>query len=195
MDKHTAYIELKNRCLTALADEICPPVFGEGSLDARLVLIGEAPGDHETRQGRPFVGKAGQNLNGFLEVLGLKREEIYITNMVKVRPTRQKPGSKRLSNRPPTPAEVLLHRAYLLEELAVIRPEIIVTLGNTPLRGLTGDKKQTVGLVHGTLQPLELENGSCGLFALYHPASIIYNRSLAEVYACDLQALAALLKS
>jgi len=194
MNNTDAYPALKSRCLTAFANAVCPPVFGEGSLSPRLVLIGEAPGDQETRQGRPFVGKAGQNLNAFLEVLELKREDIYITNMVKVRPTKCKTGSARLSNRPPTPAEVKMHRPFLLEEIALLAPEILVTLGNTPLQGLLGDKKITVGEVHGTVLPLKLGEQEYRLFALYHPASIIYNRSLGEVYARDLQLLSQLIK-
>jgi len=194
MDKQTAFLALKARCLSALQNELCPPVFGEGSLSPRIVLVGEAPGDNETRQGRPFVGKAGQNLNTFLEVLGLNREDIYITNIVKVRPTKCKADSTRLSNRPPTDKEIAINRPFLLDELTLLKPEIIVTLGNTPLQALTMDKKMLIGAVHGTLQEVLLPDGIYKLFALYHPASIIYNRGLSQVYADDLEALALLIK-
>ena len=85
-------------------------VFGEGPQNPKLMLIGEAPGEQESLQGRPFVGKAGKNLDHFLELAGLAREEIYISNVVKIRPT--KTGSTgRLSNRPPTKEEIALLRA------------------------------------------------------------------------------------
>ena len=88
-------------------------VFGEGPLHPKLMLIGEAPGEQETLQGRPFVGKAGQNLDHFLALAGLSREEIYISNAVKIRPTKTgKTG--RISNRPPTQEEIALFRPWLL---------------------------------------------------------------------------------
>ena len=164
-------------------------VFGEGPSHPRLMLIGEAPGEQETLQGRPFVGKAGKNLDRFLELAELKREEIYISNAVKIRPT--KTGkSGRISNRPPTAEEIALFRPWLMEEIAKIRPVMIATLGNVPLRAVTASK-QTIGEVHGRVIPA----GETGLplFALYHPASLIYNRSLESVYEEDVRRLAAVL--
>jgi len=161
-------------------------VFGEGRKQPRLMLIGEAPGEQETLQGRPFVGKAGKNLDHFLELAQLRREEIYISNAVKIRPT--KTGrTGRLSNRPPTKDEVALFRPWLIREIEEIRPMMIATLGNVPLQALAGSR-QTIGQVHGTVIPA----GETGLplFALYHPASLIYNRSLTPVYESDVRALA-----
>ena len=160
-------------------------VFGEGPKNPVLMLIGEAPGEQESLQGRPFVGKAGKNLDRFLELAGLRREEIYIANTVKYRPTRTgKTG--RLSNRPPTREEVALFRPWLLREIAVVGPRAIATLGNTPLQALAG-RSATIGALHG--QWVDVGEGQ-RIFALYHPASLIYNRALEPVYEDDVRALA-----
>ncbi|MFR2494950.1 MAG: uracil-DNA glycosylase [Christensenellales bacterium] len=118
-------------------------------------------------QGRPFVGKAGKNLDHFLELAGLAREEIYISNVVKIRPT--KTGSTgRLSNRPPTKEEIAFFRPWLMAEIARVNPGVIATLGNVPLQAVT-DSRLTIGEAHGKL----MAAGETGrpLFALYHPAS------------------------
>ncbi len=161
-------------------------VFGTGPAHARVMLIGEAPGATEVAEKRPFAGKAGRNLDHFLEVCGIAREQLYITNTVKYRPRKTGP-SGRVSNRPPTRQEVEMMRPFLLEEIRLIAPGIIATLGNTPLHALAG-YAVTVGTVHGTiLRPVD-----CGVpvYALFHPASLIYNPSLAEVYEQDLRGLA-----
>ena len=166
-------------------------VFGEGPERPRLMLIGEAPGEQETLQGRPFVGKAGQNLDHFLELAGLRREDIYISNAVKLRPTKTgKTG--RLSNRPPTKDEIALFRPWLMREIEEVAPGMIATLGNVPLRAVTG-RSLSIGEVHG--QVLDAGETGLPLFALYHPASLIYNRSLTDVYEQDVRALAQRLKT
>ena len=166
-------------------------VFGEGPKHAKLMLIGEAPGEQETLQGRPFVGKAGQNLDHFLALAGLSREEIYISNAVKLRPTTTgKTG--RLSNRPPTKDEIALFRPWLMREIEEVAPGMIATLGNVPLRAVTG-RSLSIGEVHG--QVLDAGETGLPLFALYHPASLIYNRSLTDVYEQDVRALAQRLKT
>ncbi len=158
-------------------------VFGEGPVNAPILLIGEAPGEQEALQGRPFVGKAGKNLDGFLAVIGLNREDIRISNVVKVRPTKTSPKG-RLSNRPPNRAELSFFNPFLTEEISLVRPRIVVTLGNTALQALLG-KEAVIGDVHGQL----IRAGEYALFPLYHPASIIYNRALQAVYDADLQTL------
>lgn len=164
-------------------------VFGEGPMRPKLMLIGEAPGEQESLQGRPFVGKAGRNLDHFLELAGLERGEIYISNVVKYRPTKTgKTGC--ISNRPPTREEVALFSPWLLREIEIVSPEIIATLGNVPLKALT-DAKATIGEMHGRVT---MENqAKRPLFALYHPASLIYNRSLTDTYETDVRALAAMI--
>ncbi|MDN5277525.1 MAG: uracil-DNA glycosylase [Clostridiales bacterium] len=166
-------------------------VFGEGNPDAPLVLVGEAPGQQEVVQQRPFVGQAGQNLNEFLEILGIKREDIYITNAVKFRPVKVDPATGRVSNRPPNREEIELSRGLLYKELCIIRPTLVVSLGNVPLKVLSDDNRITIGQVHGT--PIDIAVGEEGvrmtLFPLYHPASIIYRPQLKEVYLEDVEKL------
>ncbi len=162
-------------------------VFGEGCADRPPVcLIGEAPGGQEEAQGRPFVGKAGQNLNAFLEAVGLRREEIWITNVVKVRPAKVGPKGT-ISNRPPNREEKRVFLPVLYEELKLVRPGLAVTLGNTALQALLGPET-LIGACHGleTQAWLPGEKDPLRLFALYHPASVIYNRALADVYREDL---------
>lgn len=159
-------------------------VHGEGAPEARVMLVGEAPGEQETLQGRPFVGKAGKNLNEFLELAGLRREELYVTNAVKFRPTKLS-AAGRIVNRPPTREEVQLFLPWLRREIELVRPGVIVTLGNVPLRALTGPKT-VIGDAHGAFREVE----GLRLYPMYHPASLIYNPSLREVYAQDVRRLA-----
>lgn len=162
-------------------------VHGEGEIGARVMLVGEAPGEQETLQGRPFVGKAGKNLNEFLELAGMERGELYVTNAVKFRPTKRS-AAGRTVNRPPTREEVSLFLPWLRREIELVAPEVIVTLGNVPLRALTGPKA-VIGDVHGALQ----EADGLRLYPMYHPASLIYNPGLREVYAEDIRRLSAYL--
>lgn len=157
-------------------------VFGEGNVDADIVLVGEAPGEKETKYVRPFVGQAGKNLDEFLKILELKREDIYISNTVKFRPFKVNSKTGRLSNRPPNKEELELCLPFLLRQLKIIKPKIVATLGNTPLRAIIGDDRATIGEHHGA--PVKM--GEYYLFPLYHPASIIYNMNLKEVYHDDL---------
>lgn len=167
-------------------------VFGEGRMEQPpVMLIGEAPGEQETLQGRPFVGKAGKNLDGFLEAVGLERQEIYITNVVKIRPTKVSPKGS-VSNRPPNREELALFTPWLYEEILMVQPRKIVTLGNVALKALAG-KQAVIGACHGQTMAAQVQHQgrqqTFEVFPLYHPASIIYNRALTEVYQEDLQRL------
>lgn len=169
-------------------------VFGEGRRDhPHVMLIGEAPGEQETLQRRPFVGKAGRNLDSFLEAVRLARSEIYITNVVKIRPTRVSEKGT-VSNRPPSREELALFIPYLYEEIEAVSPALIVTLGNTALRALLGGEA-SIGVCHGKAQTAAIGRTEYTVFPLYHPASIIYNRALMPVYEEDLRRLGALLQS
>ncbi len=165
-----------------------PLVFGAGKEDEPvLLLIGEAPGQQEALQGKPFVGKAGRNLSLFLETLGLTRDEIYITNAVKLHPTRMSKAG-RLVNRTPTREERKLFQPWLMREIALIRPHALVTLGNVPLQAFC---PLTVGEAHGAwrqavVAPPDGPALTLPLYPLYHPAAILYNRSLTETYGQDL---------
>ena len=163
-------------------------VYGEGSVGARVMLIGEAPGEQETLKRRPFVGKAGKNLDEFLELAKLNRSELYVTNTVKFRPTRVS-NAGRTVNRAPTQEEISLFYPFLLHEIELVKPEYVVTLGNVPLQTLT-DRKTVIGAVHGQT----IEKHGFTLYPMYHPASLIYNPSLREVYRADVLRLSEMLE-
>lgn len=164
-------------------------VHGEGRTGARVMLIGEAPGEQETLQRRPFVGKAGKNLDEFLELAGIDRSELYVSNTVKFRPTKIS-AAGRVVNRPPSREEVKLFLPWLKREMELVNPEVVVTLGNVPLKALMG-AKVVIGDVHGSFQDVE----GMRLYPMYHPASLIYNPSLRDTYAGDIRRLAAWLKA
>lgn len=189
-------MERFRRECTAFFDELSlaehrPLVFGEGPEDHPvLMLIGEAPGEQEALQGRPFVGKAGKNLDAFLMAVGLRREEIYITNVVKVRPSKIS-AAGRVVNRPPSKEEKALFTPWLMKEIALVRPDAIVTLGNVALQAFS---QEVIGSRHGrwaqsVIAPPQAEAFTLPHFALYHPASVIYNGSLKAVYEQDLRTL------
>lgn len=183
-----------NRELRALIDSVYQGekkalVYGEGDVHARLMLIGEAPGEQEAIQGRPFVGRAGKNLDMFIESTGLARKDMYITNVVKFRPSRISPRGRTV-NRTPNREEIALCRPFLMREIERVDPAIIVTLGNVPLTTLMG-AQYTIGQAHGRI----IEKDNMRIYPMYHPAAIIYNRSLQEVFAADMAKLAGLTKN
>lgn len=159
-------------------------VYGEGPAGAALCLVGEAPGAEETRLSRPFVGKAGKNLDEFLAAIRLNRPDIYITNVVKFRPCKTS-AKGTLSNRPPNRDELACMQPLLLRELELVSPRVVVTLGNVPLKCLLGDKA-TIGAHHAAPVSAAALSHTFTLFPLYHPASVIYNPSLRSVYEQDL---------
>ena len=166
-------------------------VFGCGNFSSpRVMLIGEAPGGDEVKQGKPFVGKAGKNLDQFLQDAGLIREALYVSNAVKFRPTEAgKNGGVR--NRAPKKSEIDAFRPFLMREILLIKPRMLVTLGNTPLCSVMGEGF-SVGQEHGRLL-----SGPEGipLFCLYHPASVIYRPELKEIYRQDMLKLRQLLSA
>jgi DNA polymerase len=135
-------------------------VFGEGSPDAKFFFIGEGPGENEDIQGRPFVGRAGEMLNKWIAAMGLRREDVYIANIVKCRP----PG-----NRVPMPDEVATCTPYLERQLEIIRPRVIVTLGLPALKYMMNDPKLTMGRSRGQWR----EWRGIKLMPTYHPAFVL----------------------
>ena len=133
--------------------------------------------------GRPFVGKAGKNLDEFIELAGLKREDLYITNVVKFRPTSISEKTGRKVNRTPNREEIEEFVPLLKKEISSYNPYLIVTLGNVPLKAVTGNNRLSIGDCHGKIMELEGLN----IYPLYHPASVIYNRNLKNVYASDVK--------
>lgn len=166
-----------------------PLVFGDGNIESGIVLVGEAPGRTEVEQGKPFVGKAGKNLEEFITLLGIVREDLYITNVVKFRPIRVNPDSGRESNRTPTKEEIIISTDFIEDELSVITPKLVVSLGNVALRCILKDDKISIGMLHGSPLNVSFSKVHFVLFPLYHPASIIYRRELKSTYIEDLHKL------
>jgi DNA polymerase len=146
-------------------------VPGEGAENADILFIGEAPGWHEDQQGRPFVGPAGQFLNELLASIGLRREDVYIANLLKCRP---------LANRDPLPAEIQSCRKWLDRQIELIGPKMIVTLGRYSLaRCFPGE---TIGRAHGKAR----KQGDVIYYAMYHPAAALHQQSLREAIKADM---------
>jgi len=192
------YAEKKRLAALGNADRSLPgeylsPVFGEGNCHSpKLLFIGEAPGREEAAAGRPFVGRAGKQLDRFFALAHISRQDVYITNAVKFRPVT--PTVKSAKNRTPGRGEIIDGLPVLREELSLVRPQIVVTLGNTPLSALyflCAQTPATIGAVHGRL--LRLSSRPWLLYPMYHPASVIYRPQLMQVYEQDAVALGALL--
>ncbi|HEY3019181.1 MAG TPA: uracil-DNA glycosylase [Solirubrobacteraceae bacterium] len=155
-------------------------VPGEGSAEARIVIVGEAPGASEDKAGRPFVGRAGKLLDDLLGEAGIARADVFITNVLKARP----PG-----NRDPRADEVAHHWPWLERQLAVIEPELLVPLGRHALARFAPDAK--ISEVHGTAIPAAGDLPA--LFPLFHPAAALYRLQLRETLFEDARRLGAVL--
>ena len=153
-------------------------VPGEGAENAEIMFIGEAPGWHEDQQGRPFVGPAGQYLDNLLATINLKREQVYITNVVKSRP----PG-----NRDPLPAEISACREWLDRQIEIICPKMIVTLGRYSMVMFFSGK--SISRIHGTAQ----KRDNVIYYAMYHPAAALHQQSLRRVIEEDMLKIPTLL--
>ena len=146
-------------------------VPGEGPENARIVCVGEAPGWHENQQGRPFVGPAGHFLEELLGSIGLRRQDVYICNIIKCRPP---------ENRDPYPIEIRTCAPWLDRQLDLIRPKVIVTLGRYSMaRFFPGE---AIGKIHGTARKV----GELTCFAMYHPAAALHQQSLRKVIEADM---------
>ncbi|MDS1030886.1 uracil-DNA glycosylase [Bacillota bacterium LX-D] len=155
-----------------------------------LLLLGEAPGGHEDRiSGKPFSGEAGHILTDLLEKVGLKRNQCYITNSVKCRPTKpsQKGRYGPYANRKPKVSEIKACRCFLENEISLLKPKVIATLGGVPLGSILHKSSVRLEEYHG--KPFFSQEFNCYVFPLYHPASIIYRPRLGQVYEEDLNKL------
>lgn len=172
-----------------LAKSATQLVFGEGNIDADIVFIGEAPGKQEDLQGKPFVGASGRFLNEMLESVGLSREDIYITNIVKYRPP---------ENRDPSPSEKKDFLPFLQRQLEVIAPKVIVTLGRHSTNCFLPDLQ--ISKSHGeparvTLQFKENADAlDTVILPLYHPAAALYNGGMRQTLMDDFSAIPTILK-
>lgn len=153
-------------------------VPGEGAEDAEIMFIGEAPGWHEDQQGRPFVGPAGQYLDSLLAMINLRREQVYITNVVKSRP----PG-----NRDPLPQEITACRQWLDRQIEIISPKLIVTLGRYSMAMFFPNK--SISKIHGSAQ----KQDNIIYYAMYHPAAALHQQSLRQAIEEDMCKIPSLL--
>lgn len=161
------------------------PVIGEGSHDAKIMFIGEAPGKNEAEQGRPFCGASGGVLDKLLATVGLERKEVYITNVVKDRPT---------NNRDPLKSEIDLYSPFLWRQINIIKPEVICTLGRFAMSfvmtkfGLK-DQITSISKMHGMRFTANCEYGKVDILPLYHPAVALYNANEFPRLQQDFEAL------
>jgi uracil-DNA glycosylase len=152
-------------------------VMGEGNVDANVVFIGEAPGKKEDETGRPFVGASGRFLNEMLESVGMNRDNVYITNIVKYRPP---------DNREPTKDEKRRYLPYLMRQLEIIQPKIIMTLGRHS--GMNFIPDLVISRDHGNAQTISIDGRELVIIPLYHPAAALYNGSMRQVLLDDFAA-------
>ncbi len=159
------------------------PVPGEGNENARIMFIGEAPGGNEDLMGRPFVGRAGKLLDLLLETIGLKREDVFITNVVKCRP----PG-----NRDPTKEEIEACHYYLDKQISIIRPKVICTLGRFSMDYILNKfniPHASITESHGKVFEVKNLSGKFFIIPMYHPAAALYNPNLRGVLEEDFKTL------
>ena len=158
------------RC-QVLAENRTRVVPGEGAENASIVFIGEAPGWHEDQQGRPFVGPAGMFLNELIKSIGLKREQVYITNVIKCRPPQ---------NRDPLPTEIHNCRGWLDRQVELINPRMVVTLGRYSMAMFFPGK--SISKIHGTAH----KQDNIIYYAMYHPAAALHQQSLRQIVEADM---------
>lgn len=158
-------------------------VFGDGNPDAEIMFIGEAAGYHESVQRKPFVGQAGKLLDKVLEENGIKRAEVYISNIVKTRPP---------ENRDPEPAEIEAFAPYLDQEIEIINPKMIVTLGRFSMGKFIPDVK--ISQVHGQARYVDWKGREILVIPMYHPAAALRAGAMMKMFKEDFQKIPGLLK-
>jgi uracil-DNA glycosylase len=178
------YKEVSKCTKCALHETRTKAVFGAGNADADLMFVGEAPGAEEDRQGLPFVGRAGQLLNELLVEIGLSREEVFICNVLKSRPP---------NNRDPQPGEIAACEPYLFEQVRLIQPRVVCTLGNFATKLLTGSQTG-ITRVRGVAQTHELGGRTVHLLPLFHPAAALRTPAVKEQLRGDFATIPALIE-
>ncbi len=158
-------------------------VVGAGDPDANLMFVGEAPGANEDRTGMPFVGQAGTLLESLLKGIGLTRDQVFITNVLKCRP----PG-----NRDPAASEIEACQGFLAQQVALIQPRLVCTLGNFATKLISG-RPDGISTVHGTVQQVRFAGVDITLFPVFHPAAALYQRSLLGTLQQDFAQIPALI--
>jgi len=173
LDKIRADIIEKNIC-PELAAQATNLVMGDGDINAEIVFIGEAPGKKEDETGLPFVGAAGKFLNEMLAAAGMERSNVYITNIVKYRPP---------NNRDPLPDEKSAFWPYLLKQLQIIEPKVVITLGRHSMEYFLPGVK--IGEIHGQPRHIQLGDHKILIIPLFHPAAALYNGGLRQTLIDD----------
>lgn len=173
VDAMAADIVAKN-ITPELAAQATHLVIGDGNLDADIVFIGEAPGKNEDLQGLPFVGASGKFLNEMLAGVGLERKDVYITNIVKYRPP---------NNRDPSPQEKEAFWPYLMKQLEIIQPKIVITLGRHSMEYFLPGMK--ISEVHGEPKRIDFGEQKLVIMPLFHPAAALYNGGLRQTLIDD----------
>lgn len=181
LDALRAEVAVCTRC--RLHETRTQTVFGEGDPLSQLMFVGEAPGYHEDQQGRPFVGAAGKLLGELLASIGLRREQVFIANVLKSRPP---------NNRDPRPDEISACEPWLWRQIAIIRPSVICTLGNFATKLLSGDETG-ITRVHGRPQLHVLGGQPVYLYPIFHPAAALYTPAMLATLKQDFQRLPELL--
>ena len=161
------------------------PVLGEGSHSAKIIFVGEAPGENEAKQGRPFCGAAGKILDELLNSIKLERKDVYVTNIVKDRPP---------NNRDPNPEEIALYSPFLFKQINIIKPKVIATLGRFSTKHVLEkfnlpEKDQTITALHGKSIEVKADYGKVTIVPLYHPAVALYNASTKKTLIDDFKTL------
>ncbi len=161
------------------------PVIGQGSHHAVIMFIGEAPGENEAKTGRPFCGASGRVLDELLEGIGLAREEVYITNVVKDRPP---------NNRDPHKAEIALYSPFLERQIDIIQPQVLATLGRFSMEFVLSlfdapEKDAKISQLHGQAVQVQTGYGEAHVVPLYHPAVALYNAGQKDTLREDFQVL------
>ena len=161
------------------------PVVGEGDHDAKIMFVGEAPGQNEAKTGRPFCGASGKFLTELIESIGLKREQVYITNIVKDRPP---------ENRDPTPTEIEAYGAFLDRQVEIIQPKVIATLGRYSMAYILKHfdldlELEPISRIHGKEFSAKASYGPISIVTLYHPASALYNGGMRGTHKKDFEVL------
>lgn len=173
-------IDLVNNCKKCILHSTRnKPVIGKGSFHAKIMFIGEAPGRNEDFKGKPFVGKAGKILDDLLNSIGLKKNEIYISNIIKCRPP---------NNRNPLEIEIKMCSEFLDKQIEIIHPEIIVPLGKIAISYIFkkfGLKFEKIRIIHGMIFLVKTNFGTLKIIPIYHPAAAIYNINIKNILFAD----------
>lgn len=192
-NKKERMLEIKNQILNLKESPLCLerianktfPVIGEGSHDAKIMFIGEAPGKNEAETGRPFCGASGRILDKLLDHIGVDRQGVYVTNIVKDRPT---------NNRDPKPSEIEMYAPFLDKQIEIIEPKVIATLGRFSMEYIMNRygldfELEPIGQIHGKVFDTKIGETNVKVVPLYHPAVAVYNANQLETLKKDFEVL------